>query len=312
MNLEAEVRRGYTISAEMKMLWKVQMDLLKKLLDVCEKHHLKIWAEGGTLLGTVRDQGFIPWDDDVDMAMLREDYDKLLELAPQEFQHPFFFQCGYTEKVYPRGHAQLRMDGTTAIVVAPAFANTHQGIFIDVFPYDYMPDDEKELNDLIVKRNVAFTRLVRIASFDCFHPIRSLYYRFYRRSFQKEYKKFEDLFRNYDPANCSKVCCLSFIVDTDRFLRNIEWYDDTVLLPFEDIQMPVPSGFHQILTKQYGDYMTPVQEGSYHGGYWKLDPITSYEDYLPEMKRYYASLSQERRLRRIKRLVNKVLHKSDL
>lgn len=311
MNLDTEIRRGYKISSEMKMVWKVQMDLLRKLLEVCEKHRLKIWAEGGTLLGTVRDHGYIPWDDDIDMAMLREDYDKLVEIAPREFEHPFFFQCGYTEKIYPRGHSQLRMDGTTAISPNPAFVNTHQGIFIDIFPYDYMPDDEAELNDLIDKRNSAFTRLLRIATFDPLHPIRSIYFSCFRHSFQKEYKKFEDLFRIFNSASCSRVCCLGFIVDTDRFLRSKNWYDDTILLPFEDIQMPVPSGFHQILSKQYGDYMTPVQEGSYHGGFWKLDPTTSYEEYLPEMKKYYASLLRERRLRRIRSLLDKVFRKSD-
>lgn len=92
MNLDKEIRQGYEISSEMKKVWNVQMKLLKKLLEVCDKHHLKIWADGGTLLGTVRDHGYIPWDDDIDMVMLREDYDKLLEIAPKEFEEPFFFQ----------------------------------------------------------------------------------------------------------------------------------------------------------------------------------------------------------------------------
>ena len=74
--------------------------------------------------------------------------------------------------------------------------------------------------------------------------------------------------------------------------------------------MPVPSGFHHVLTKQYGDYMTPVQGGSYHGGYWKVDTTTSYEEFIPELKRYYSSLMRERRLSRIKLLMKKVLHRS--
>ena len=81
MNLEPETRNGYYISADMKKVWAVEMQLLKKLLEVCEKHHLRIWAEGGTLLGAVRHHGYIPWDDDIDMAMLRDDYDKLQAIA---------------------------------------------------------------------------------------------------------------------------------------------------------------------------------------------------------------------------------------
>ncbi len=311
MNLEEEVRRGYRIPIEMKKVWKVQMDLLKKLLEVCEKHNLKIWADGGTLLGAVREHGYIPWDDDIDMAMLRDDYDKLVAIAPREFNHPFFFQCGYSEKIYPRGHAQLRMDGTTAILPYPAFINTHQGIFIDIFPYDYMPDDQDELNALIDKRNVTFKRLQCIASFDIRHPIHSAALFCYRHSFQKQYKKFEDLFRNYHSRDCSRVCCLTFIADTDHFLREKDWYHNTVFFPFEDIQMPIPSGYHQILTKQYGEYMTPRQAGSYHGGFWKLDPTTSFLQYLPELKKYYATLLRNRRIRRIKSTFYGVLHKPE-
>ena len=81
MNLEKETRRGYVISAEMKKVWAVEIELLKKLLNVCENNHLRVWAEGGTLLGAVREKGYIPWDDDIDMAMPRKDYDILRNIA---------------------------------------------------------------------------------------------------------------------------------------------------------------------------------------------------------------------------------------
>ena len=70
---QEEVRNNYTITAEMKKIWAVQLELLSVLLDVCKRNHLNIWAEGGTLLGTIREKGYIPWDDDIDMAMLRPD-----------------------------------------------------------------------------------------------------------------------------------------------------------------------------------------------------------------------------------------------
>jgi len=286
MNLEDEVRRGYTIPGSMKRVWRVQLDLLKKLLDVCERHHLRIWADGGTLLGTVREHGYIPWDDDIDMAMMRDDYDKLVKVAPKEFARPYFFQCGYTERFYPRGHAQLRMDGTTAILPYPLFLNTHQGIFIDIFPYDAMPDNPAVLKDLIAERNQ------RMASFSAsgskpslFHPGRSFRNWRNRLAFKKRFFEFEEMLRKNSTVDNSEVSCLSFIVDPEHFFRDKHWYDDTLYLPFEDISMPVPVGYHQILVRQYGDYMTPRRAPTYHDGFWKLDADRPYQEFIPQLRR---------------------------
>ena len=305
MNLEEEVRRGYTIPAEMKKVWKVQMDLLRKLLSVCDKHHLKVWAEGGTLLGTVRDHGYIPWDDDIDMAMLREDYDELVRIAPEEFKSPYFFQCGYTEKAYSRGHAQLRMDGTSAINPAKAFLDTHQGIFIDIFPFDAVPDDEDAKKALIRKRNKQEVFLQHLAVNDPLHPLRTLVMMFMRPFYPRFFGRFEKLLRSNLLKDNRHVACLGFTDDLEHFERDKEWYSDTLYMPFEDISMPVPSGYDEILKKQYGDYMVPRQAPTYHGGFWKLDPETPYESYLPELRAYSKTMEKDHLKSRISRLLNR-------
>ena len=89
--LKEETRRDYTISETMKKAWAVQMDLLQELLRVCNEHGLRVFADSGTLIGAVREKGFIPWDDDIDVAMLRNDYDKLTAMrncisrAPRQY-----------------------------------------------------------------------------------------------------------------------------------------------------------------------------------------------------------------------------------
>ena len=300
-NLEQEERKGYVVPAEMKKVWQVQLTLVKKLLEVCDKHHLGIWADGGTLLGTVREHGYIPWDDDIDMAMLRPDYDRLVSLAAKEFEPPFFFQCGYTEKVYPRGWARLRMDGTTAITASKVFYHTHQGVFVDIFPYDAVPNDNVDLDRLVARRNELMDTMTHAAAFDALHPFRSIGLMKYRSRFGELYKDFEDLFRINQMENCDQVSCLTFLVDPTYLFRNKHWYEGTLYLPFEDVEMPIPSGYDEILTKQYGDYMTPVKAPSYHGGFWKLDAETGYEKYLPELKSYIRHYERQRIGHRMKK-----------
>lgn len=237
------------------------------------------------------------------MVMLRPDYDKLVSVATKEFDHPYFFQCGYTEKLYPRGHAQLRMDGTTAILPLPAFVDTHQGVFIDIFPYDAVPDDEKEVNRQIEERNKLLEKMVRSTAFDWFHPFRSMKLLKYKSKFGVLYKEYEDLFRKFKLEDCKNVSCFSFQVLPEKFLRDKHWYDETIFMPFEDIIMPVPIGYHEMLTKQYGDYMVPVKASSYHGGFWKLNADVDYHDYLPELKCYLRAQKVQRTIQRIQKKV---------
>ena len=143
--LDEEIRNGYTISHEMKEIWAVELDLLVEFDRVCKENGLKYFASCGTKLGAVRHHGFIPWDDDVDVMMLRDEYDKLCKIAPQLFAYPYFFQTEETDKGSARGHAQLRNSKTTAILKSEARMcyKYNQGIFLDIFPLDNIPDDEK-------------------------------------------------------------------------------------------------------------------------------------------------------------------------
>ena len=307
MNLEAEYRKGYLVSTEMKKVWNVQITLLKRLLEVCEKYNLRIWGDGGTMLGTVREHGYIPWDDDIDMVLLRPDYDKLVQVAQKEFSAPFFFQCAYTDKNYVNGHSQLRMDGTTAILPPQMLMKVpyHLGIFIDIFPYDAVPDDPEEGRRQLKDRESILSDLKRISSrWDILHPIRSTFDCMRRPHLKKVYEDFENVFRKYRIDDNRYVSCYSFQVNPDHFLRDKHWYDETVYLPFEDVMMPLPKDYDKILTLQYGNYMTPAKSPSYHGSFWRLSADKSYQETLFENKKEI----RRKRLNHLKERVLRILH----
>ena len=296
MNLEEETRCGYLITAKMKSVWNIQIDLVQKLLEVCKRYDLRIWADSGTLIGTIRHKGYIPWDDDIDLVMMRDDYDKLLAVSNAEFKSPYFFQTAYSEHApYSHGHAQLRMNGTTAILHGNEHMNIHLGIFIDIFVLDNVPENLNELNNmgqsieklhkqlsLRMLNRVIITKKINVM-------IRSMLNRFMPiQTFLNKYRRMDDFAKNYADKNSVFVAPILLCQDFD-FLKRVrlrkEWFKETLWMPFEDIMLPVPNGYHEILTQQYGDYMKPVKAPTMHGGFLVLDPDKDYKEYLPELRR---------------------------
>lgn len=280
-------------SQQMIKVRQVQLDLLKTLLDICKTYNLPIWADSGTLLGAIRHKGFIPWDDDIDMVMKRTDYDRLVHISPQAFHDPFFFQTAYSEKApYPRMHAQLRMNRTAAILPYDIDQDFHQGIFIDIFPLDTIPNDESQIQALIRHRDIVVEKLTMFtyARFSLFHPHNGIKLYHLKKDikhaggFLAHFRALEDFYRSYSNVNSHMVSNLVFYRG-DRSQMKEEWYDSTIYLPFEGILIPVPIGYDYILTKQYGDYMTPVHAPSAHGEFALLDTEKSFTEHLPMLRR---------------------------
>ena len=137
------------ITEETTKIRSCQLRLVELFQAVCEKYGLRYWAEAGTLLGAARHQGYIPWDDDIDLIMMREDFDRLVKVAKKEFKKPYIFQTAHSEKHYVRGHAQLRDMRTCAILPEEIFKDFNQGIFIDIFVLDYIPDNDRQREILL-------------------------------------------------------------------------------------------------------------------------------------------------------------------
>lgn len=300
MNLEKECRRGYVISVEMKKIWSIQIAMLNKLLEVCKKYHLDIWADSGTLLGAVREKGYIPWDDDIDMVMMRKDYNRLVEVSKNEFLDPYFFQCMFTEKHYHRGHAQLRMKGTTAILPGDINECFDQSIFIDIFILDRVPEDALERSKFV--KGLEFRRrLVHLFNNICFPLSRPktliknlcllLPSLFLKMIHFNIYKCFDDYCARFADKEGKRIYyCGLMTTDIERIYLSTEWYKDTVYMPFEDIRIPVPIGYEKILESEYGaDYMIPSKIPTLHGTV-VFDTERPYTEVLEDIRKGKISL----------------------
>lgn len=283
------------LSTEVLEARKIQLLLLQELLKVCNEHNLKIFAAYGTLLGAIRHKGFIPWDDDIDMDMLRPDYDKLVSIAPKAFQPPLFFQEAHTDKNYFKGHAQLRYDGTTAIRPDDMNAPFHQGIFIDIFVMDAVPACDPKKEKLIKETRNIFAYLRNKHKYNPHNPIKKIE-RFFRwRQFLHTpdielYDRFENMFRQYKLEECAQVGPLSLTPYSTNSYHRKECYADTLWGPFEHLQIPIPVEYHEILSEEFGpNYMTPIQAPNSHGTLL-IDAHMSYIDYIKKNK---PTLSQK-------------------
>ena len=124
---------------EFRQMQLMQLDMLKELDRVCRKHNIKYTIFAGTLLGAVRHKGYIPWDDDADVGMLREEYEKFKKVAHELDPEICYFQDHETDPYYRWGYAKLRRTNTKFVRVGQEHIKCKTGIFIDIFPMDDIP-----------------------------------------------------------------------------------------------------------------------------------------------------------------------------
>jgi len=284
---EEEVRCNYKISSIMKELWAIQLDMLNEFDKVCEKYNLKYFLDFGTMLGAVRHKGYIPWDDDVDVSMLREDYEKFIQVAPNEFKYPYFFQNAYTDKDIVHGFSKLRRSDTCEIIKGDLQYGYryNQGIWIDIFVMDGLPQDEQQQKAIDARRDKFYYTLFMLVRPSKKADIKYLpkmlryaYYNLITGGREKEFTRFNDFAQQFSGSNI--VGHLMFY-NSYRFRR--ELLEDLIRVPFENLMLPIPRGYDEYLRTVYGDsYMTPKRTTKYHGQ-TIFDTNRSYKDVLASL-----------------------------
>ncbi|VAW51121.1 hypothetical protein MNBD_GAMMA05-990 [hydrothermal vent metagenome] len=124
----------------------IMLRMLKVVNHLCNKHDINYWLDGGTLLGAVRHKGFIPWDDDIDLAMMRDDYNRFIEIAKDELPDDMFLQTRSSDGYY-NITAQAKIRDTKSLFIEKfelknKNKNVHSGIFVDIFIYDHLPEEK--------------------------------------------------------------------------------------------------------------------------------------------------------------------------
>lgn len=284
-NLEEEVICNFTVTVERKKVWEKELDILEKIIKICEENDIKYSLCGGSLLGAVRHKGFIPWDDDIDVCMKREDYLKFLGIAEKELSYPYFVQYSKTEKMYTRGHAQIRNSETTAILKIETTKegknNYNKGIFVDIFPLDNVPDDLNERNKFIEKI-ISKKKLINMNTFNDY-KLRKLIKNIIISILsitgnQRRVFKLEKYIQKYNKFNTKQCGAIDFF--PTEFKYDNKWFDSYIKLPFEYLNASCIKDYDELLTRQYGNYMKIPEDknGTKHGKII-FDTEKSYKEY---------------------------------
>ena len=272
---EDEVRDGFYVSSIMKKCWAAQLEILSDIDRVCKRYNIKWFADCGTLLGAMRHGGFVPWDDDLDICMFRDDYYRFMSIASRELTNiwPEYKVLNYHNEEYWEPISRIVNSNSVEFsnVRLDKFHGYPLAAGIDIFPLDFVCPDETEEN----ARKDLFKAIFELADSDYAETI--------------ERSRLEDLAnlvgKKYDSTKSAKlqlyewgeivsslyrreeadhVCLMHFWYRYNNHIYPMELFDKTVQIPFENIMINAPAGYDQVLKIEYGDYMKLVRTGGIH------------------------------------------------
>lgn len=268
-----ETREDFYIEPMMKCAWAAQLEVLDAIARVCSKHNIRWFADWGTLLGAVRHQGFIPWDDDMDICMLRADYEHFLQAAPEEFGENMHVLSLYTRNDWTQLFA--RVINSFSISYDAKRLSAYHGcpyiIGIDIFPLDALPRSmsDEESQKLLIQTLVS-------SSTHCLEkeeeilPLLPDLENLSGVKIDREGNIANQLLRAADWVarrfNKKKPEYITLMAtNTNRpFHLKYEWYRRTEYLDFENVKLPCPANYEEVLTTMYGDWETPKRGTSSH------------------------------------------------
>ena len=289
MNLEQETICGFEVSAQMKRIWAMELDMVEKFVAVCREHNLEYMIMGGTLLGAVRHKGFIPWDNDIDILMPRKDFNKLLEIGPEAFKSPLFFQTPVTEDSrFFSTYVKIRNGNGTAATREDFESGINCGMFIDIFCLDEIPDSPwlrklyyRRLNEISKMQRFALGKTLQGGMVNRIkHSLQRFVYRFVYHCPDTAalFEIYQKAAGKYAGKHCRQVAHQAFGYWENFIWEKKDW-DERIQLDFEDLKLDAPKGYDAILKHQYGDYMKLPEDKSTHD-FLDFNPDVPYTEYF--------------------------------
>ena len=239
---------------------KIAVGILEVVARFCEERGINYWIDYGTLLGAVRHKGFIPWDDDIDIGMLRPDYDRFMKEF-NGYNPRYEAHCIENDPNFVRGFG--RVFDTRTLSLWKSMENIKYGVNIDIFVHDNAPDDDDVVAEMYRRRDfyhrMNFRRLRRISSKTGGNILKQLCiytFRIMMRIFPRGYfpRKLVENSKRYMHEDTKRV---GEFVEYGYSVYSREEVSSFVDMEFEGKKYKVPAGYDKVLTQYYGDYMTP-------------------------------------------------------
>jgi len=243
---------------ELDELKKIQLEILDYVANFCEHNNINYWLDCGTLIGTIRHKGYIPWDDDIDVGMLRPDYDKFMNMFNNNTTY-YSAHCLENDKKWYLPYGKV-LDNRTILFEPDEKAGIKSAVNIDIFVYDNAPEDDVLLNRMYKKRDI-YSKFNMLQQSKHFTDDKKLKYNIVRIPVWVIFQLFPKSFFAKKVINNSKkfenteTGYVGNFTSDSRIKCSKEIFNSFIDGEFEGKKFKVPIGYDKWLTSFYGDYM---------------------------------------------------------